>query len=265
MYNQPWTNDRLHTQIPAFRILPSAFHIPQFRILPIALEPLLLVQLCQRFFSTVSSTYMAILLKSADNQFGFKKGSGWTDAIHSVRIIINHFIHNGSTVNLCVIDLFKTFDKVYLSALLNKLMTRNLPCELLSIIEPLCSDCFTCVKWFIAWSLCFNDNFGVRQGLVLAHFLFALYVDNLANLCSPQSWFIILYADDILLITLSVIELERLFRAYEAKLFWLRIAINYKKSCCLRIGPRCDVACVRVCTCSIGQTLLSWPMWNIFA
>jgi len=49
MFNQPWTNDRLHAQISAFRILPTVphhfftlsiphftFHIPQFRILPIA-------------------------------------------------------------------------------------------------------------------------------------------------------------------------------------------------------------------------------------
>ena len=68
----------------------------------------------------------------------------------------------------------------------------------------------------------------VRQGSVLAPF-FALFVDDLAKLCSlRQSCYIILYADDILLIAASVLELEHLFHPCERELFWLDMAINYK-------------------------------------
>jgi len=85
------------------------------------------------------------------------------------------------------------------------------------------------LKWFDAWSTSINVSFGVRQGSVLAPFLFALYVDDLAKLCSPhQSCYIILYADDILLIAPSVLELESLFHACKRELSWLDMAINYK-------------------------------------
>ena len=55
---------------------------------------------------------------------------------------------HASTVYLCAIDLYKAFYKVNLHALFIKLMNRNIPVELLSVIEVLCADCFTCVKWF---------------------------------------------------------------------------------------------------------------------
>ena len=34
----------------------------------------------------------------------------------------------------------------------------------------------------------------------------------------------------------------------ELQLIWLDMAINLKKSCCIRIGPRCDTACANVCS-----------------
>jgi len=51
-------------------------------------------------------------LVTADNQFGFKKGLGCNNAIYHVRNVVEHFTSGGSTVNLCAIDLSKTFDKV---------------------------------------------------------------------------------------------------------------------------------------------------------
>ena len=58
-------------------------------------------------------------------------------------------------------------------------------------------------------------TFGVRQGSVLSPFLFALYIDDLGKLCNSQTGcFIILYADDILLISPSVVYLEQLLHGH---------------------------------------------------
>jgi len=52
-----------------------------------------------------------------------------------------------------------------------------------------------------AWSSVFQINFAVRQGLVLSQVLFAVYLDDIGKLFSPMDYcYIILYADDILLI-----------------------------------------------------------------
>ena len=60
-----------------------------------------------------------------------------------------------------------------------------------------------------------------------------------------------LYADDILLISPSVCELELFLLACECELHWLNMTINFKKSCCLHIGPRNYVVCAKTASVSV--------------
>ena len=76
----------------------------------------------QRFFETY------------DCQFGFKKVVGCSHAIYAVRSTIDHFVKNGSTVNLCALDLSKAFDKTNHHGLFTKLMDRMLPNTLLCTV-----------------------------------------------------------------------------------------------------------------------------------
>ena len=72
--------------------------------------------------------------------------------------------------------------------------------------------------------------FGVRQGSVLAPFLFAVFLDELSDTCNlDRNRFIVVYADDILLISPSVVNLKNLIHLCELELNWLDMAINYKK------------------------------------
>ena len=119
---------------------------------------------------------------TSDNQFGFKKLTSCSHAIHTVRNITHRFIDDGSTVNLCALDLFKAFDKVNHSALFIKLMKRRLPTQLLDLLTYWLGNCFSCVKWDGILSKIFKLNFGVRQGAVLSPFLFANNLDDLIDI-----------------------------------------------------------------------------------
>ena len=63
-----------------------------------------------------------------------------------------------------------------------------------------------------------------------------------------------MYADDIMLLARSVCELQRMLTACEHELSWLDMSINSKKSCCMRIGPRCNFKCSNLTT-SCGSDL----------
>jgi len=68
--------------------------------------------------------------------------------------------------------------------------------------------------------------FGVRQGSALAPFLFAVFLNELSDTCNlDRNRFIIVYADDILLISPSVVNLENLIHLCERELNWLDMAI----------------------------------------
>jgi len=145
------------------------------------------------------------------------------------------------TANLCSSDLSSASDKVNHHGLSLKLMKRHIPNELLNVVDNWLSSCDACVKWKEVWSVCFEVNFGVRPGSLLSPYLFR----DVANLndCYKRS-----YADDILLIAVTLSALESLLRASESELQFLDMSINVKKSSCIRIGHRRNVTCASTTT-----------------
>jgi len=67
---------------------------------------------------------------------------------------------------------------------------------------------------------------------------------------------IFLYADDILLVALSVCSLQRILSLCEAELELLDMRLNTKKSSCIRFGPRFNVKCNSISM--IDECKLSW-------
>ena len=196
-------------------------------------------------------------LHSHDNQFGFKKNLSCSHAIYTVRNIVTRFTASGSTVNLCAIDLSKAFDKVNHHGLLLKLMKRHVPKNLIDLLDFWLNNNWSRVKWLDTFSDFLKIEFGVKQGSVLSPFLFAIYLDDLVDHGrNGVHSFAILYADDILLLTSSVTELQKMLTACERELFLLDMAINAKKSCCMRIGPRFDATCANITTAS--GSFLPW-------
>ena len=194
---------------------------------------------------------------SSDNQFGFKKKSSCSHAIYSLRCVVDSYVKNGSTVNICALDLSKAFDKMNHHGLFIRLMQRHLPINVLCILENWFSICATCVKWGNLFSRLFTLSCGIRQGGVLSPYLFAIYIDNLVdrirncpfgcfikNVCMS----ILLYADDILLVAPSVTSLQKLLYICEDELTYIDMSINTNKSVCLRLGQDYNHACKNIRT-----------------
>jgi hypothetical protein len=74
-------------------------------------------------------------LETSINQFGFKPKVGCAHAIFTVRKVVDYYVNNGSTMNLCLFDTAKGFDKISHPLLLMKLMTRNMPVVLVKLLH----------------------------------------------------------------------------------------------------------------------------------
>ena len=188
-----------------------------------------------------------LYLSSSDSQFGFKKNSGVNHALYSVRKTVEYFIESDSTVNVCALDLSKAFDKLNKYALFIKLMNRKCPLVLINLLHCWYEKIFTCIKWGNAISHLVKLSVGVRQGGVLSPVLFAVYVNDvilnlhksglgchIKNLCFNA----FMYADDLLLLSISVCDLQQMINICKTELDWLDMVINVNKSACLRIGKR---------------------------
>jgi hypothetical protein len=202
------------------------------------------------------------ILKRLVISLGSKKNLSCRHVIYSVRNVIEKFVSNGSTVNVCALDLSKAFDRMNHYALLIKLMDRQIPIQLLIILETWFYVSITCVKWDKEVSYFFILIAGVRQGGVLSPFLFAIFIDDivdkvkLANVgcfISSICCSIFLYADDILIISPTVTGLQILLNVCEAELSDLDMSINVNKSLCIRFGRKFDAPCAELATANGGS------------
>ena len=190
--------------------------------------------------------------KTSNRQFGFKKKVGCINSLHTVRKVINYFNVRKSTVNIGVIDLKKAFDKCNSFGILCMLQKRNVNSGIINILENWFAKNSTTVKWNNVTSSRVPLLSGVKQGGVLSPILFTLFVDcvlelleesNLGCFINYTCYNSFMYADDIMLMSLSVSDLQLMLNMCNNVFNDLDLPINVAKCHCLRIGPRYKSPC----------------------
>ena len=189
-------------------------------------------------------------LYSSDRQFGFKKGLSCTHAIYTVRKVIEYFVDNGSTVNMCCLDISKAFDRVNSKGLLLKLLERRASIYFVKVLHNWFEKSFCAIKWNNILSEPFKILAGIRQGGILSPVLFSIYVDNILVKLRKLSCFMfginfgsLMYADDLVLLAPSVTELQAMLDIVCDELNDIDLLLNEKKSVCIRFGQRWHQTC----------------------
>ena len=208
--------------------------------------------------SIVSKKFENCILPSLNNlttskrQFGFKKGTSCTHALHQLKNTIQCFNKRGHTVNLGLIDIRKAFDKVSYWGILTLLQTKLVNPVIVDILAHWFSNSTAVVAWNNCISAPVHLSAGVRQGGILSPLLFSAFIDgllidleksklgcNLNGICLNS----LLYADDLLLLSPTISDLQLLVERANSILNDLDLQINFNKSCCLRVGTRFSKNC----------------------
>ena len=120
----------------------------------------------------------------------------------------------------------------------------------------------------VQWAGCLSQQVdlksGVRQGGVLSPLLFACYVDvvleklessGLGCFVDKQCLNSFMYADDLILLSISVMDMQKMVTLCSEAFAQLNLTINTDKSHCMRIGPTFKNACSNI---TINNQPLMW-------
>ena len=115
---------------------------------------------------------------TSDLQFGFKKGMSTALCTGFIKNVVSKFVHDGSSVFGCFLDVSKAFDRVNHDILFSKLMERG-------ILGPPILNHFL-LSWYKSQRMQVRRNAtlspassvsnGVRLGGVLSPILFTIYM-----------------------------------------------------------------------------------------
>ena len=123
---------------------------------------------------------------------------------------------------------------------------------MINVLENWFSKSYSSTRWGNNLSTYVPLLAGVRQWGILSPLPFSLFVDvilkkledsDLGCYINFQSYNSCMYADDIILLSISVHDLHLMFNLCSNVFADSDLPINVSKSHCLRIGPRCNVAC----------------------
>ena len=180
------------------------------------------------------------------HQFGFKAKHSTIMACSILKHVINYYRNNGSYVFVSLLDLSKAFDLVDHHILFNRLIDLKLPCNLVHILAFWYRFQTMNVKWNSILSSSFPVSNGTKQGSVLSPLLFSLYIKPVSKAITTSQLGcyignmpcnVLLYADDLVLISPSYRAHQLLLNICSFKIDEIKMTLNVKKSISLVFSP----------------------------
>ena len=172
-------------------------------------------------------------------QFAFRGGRRGTDSLFILTQIMEIKKLNKEKVYVLFIDLRKAFDRVWRKGLWKKLLLLKFGQKTVNLLINMYSGIRKKLEVNSSLSAYFNSEIGVRQGCVLSPLLFALFIAELGNILTTSNYGVtmgdatipaLFFADDIVLIANTRLELENQFKNIVDYCSKWNLEINYKKT-----------------------------------
>ena len=228
-------------------------------------RPVSTVNIIGKIFEYCLLNKLEPLYKFHELQFGFTPGGGCINASHVLRSVVEYFNEYGSLVYVAALDISKAYDRLNQCLVILKL--RKL-CVNVDIILMFCywfQHLCAVVSWEGVVSSDFYVRSGVRQGGVCSPWLFNVYIDELitvleesGNGCYMRGVFAgcIMYADDVLLVSASVVKLQKMLDLCFEFANDNGLKFNSVKSGCLVFGKGFDNC--KLADMTIGNECINW-------
>jgi exonuclease III len=182
-------------------------------------------------------------------QAGFRKGYSTVDHIFTLHGLIQLYIQNGKRMYTCFVDFKKAFDSVNRTELWKKVLDSNIKGKMFNVIHNMYKHAKSRVSVGGNLSNSFPCNIGVRQGENLSPLLFAIFLNDLESFLSQHykglpsasatisleleillKLYILLYADDTVILAENAAELQKALSAMNAYCLKYKLEVNTTKT-----------------------------------
>jgi hypothetical protein len=181
--------------------------------------------------------------KLTESQAGFRKGYSTTDHIFTLNAIIEKcFSKRGGKLYACFVDLKSAFDSVQRKSLFDVLMKYNINGKFIKSIIAIYKSVLSCVRTEDNLTEFFDCPVGLRQGCVLSPIMFSLFINEIAEAVDNRGMhgiqllpglvelFILLFADDIVLLSQTAMGLQNQIHILVETCKSLQLTINDEKT-----------------------------------
>ncbi len=172
-----------------------------------------------------------------DAQHGFRSGRSCEDHIFSLISQIRHGIDNSGSVFCCYIDFQKAFDFLDRNLLLLKLLRAGVDGKIYLALKNTFAATSSCIRLNHRLSENFTTGFGTRQGDPISPTNFSIFINDLLtdlrrNKSDHDSVVcnVLAYADDIVLISETELDLQRLINIVHRWCVKYRLLVNIDKT-----------------------------------
>ena len=186
------------------------------------------------------TSYAEKLNLISENQFGFRPDFRTSDAIFTLKTLVNHQkIKNNQPLYAVFVDFSKAFDSVNRETLSYKLGTFGIRGSLLKLFVNMYDTNDYIVKANNEFSFPIQTSVGLKQGCCLSPLLFNMYINDIHQIfdesCAPVSLnskniSSLSFADDLVLLSTSKTGLENCLKRLESYCNTCGIKVNDDKT-----------------------------------
>ena len=224
-----------------------------------------LTSVFSKIFTSILNTRLQIWANMhdliAEEQCGFRKGYCTVDNIYILHEVIRHYLNKKKKLYVCFIDFKKAFDTVDRRSLWIALENNGIQGKMAAILK----DMYRSVQGRVRCNGDLSDFFscpnGLKQGCKLSPILFSYLVNEITKeivhagkhgvqlLPELTQLFLLLFADDIVLISDTVLGLQNQLNVLRCKSVVCGLSANMEKS--------------KVMVFRLGGYLANHEKWNL--
>ena len=198
-----------------------------------------MISMLSKIFEMCFYKRMCSKLQTDGMKYGYVKEGGCKKCIFAITNVTNYFLKRKSDLFIVTLDASAAFDKVNVYGLLTKLIDCDISYDIIRVLFSWYGQSRACVLLGVYLSDYFDIGSGIKQGGLTSPVLYNIYVNDLmkklkvenlrCNICNEQ-YGTIFYADDVVLLSESVDNIQKMINMCYDYGFKFGISFNPKKT-----------------------------------